>query len=236
MAASVRDARLAKGLTQADLAEYIGVSRPWISQFEQGKIANAGFGHILDLCRVLDITVTVSYGEDSTSAGPARDPTEMKHDGPSVVKTMSGGSADDDSDDIDSDDADELPDMHQASVSDWMNAIHALDRSRSEQFDEVLRHAAQQINDTQRINLDQMMNVTQNAQRTPFQTIKQQLDSLQRLTMIMPYLKEITGDSMTPILNNLRTSNISRLLPTSKSTEPEEPKKENESDDKAQNS
>ncbi|MFR3086846.1 MAG: helix-turn-helix domain-containing protein [Bifidobacterium longum] len=51
-----------KGLTQADLSERTGLSRPWINQFEQGKIENASIGRILTLCNALGITLTVSYG------------------------------------------------------------------------------------------------------------------------------------------------------------------------------
>ncbi|MEO2385312.1 helix-turn-helix transcriptional regulator, partial [Bifidobacterium longum] len=42
-----------KGLTQADLSERTGLSRPWINQFEQGKIENASIGRILTLCNAL---------------------------------------------------------------------------------------------------------------------------------------------------------------------------------------
>ncbi|KAB7787388.1 helix-turn-helix transcriptional regulator [Bifidobacterium cebidarum] len=58
---SLRDARIVKGLTQAELAELTGLTRPWINQFEQGKIMNASFSRILLMCRVLEVTFTVSY-------------------------------------------------------------------------------------------------------------------------------------------------------------------------------
>ena len=62
-----------KGLTQADLSERTGLSRPWINQFEQGKIENASIGRILTLCNALGITLTVSYGtpEETNETAPS---------------------------------------------------------------------------------------------------------------------------------------------------------------------
>ncbi|MCH9277003.1 helix-turn-helix domain-containing protein [Bifidobacterium amazonense] len=61
LAVSLRDARVVKGMTQAELAEMAGVSRPWISQFEQGKLRNASIDRIFTLCRILGVTPSVSY-------------------------------------------------------------------------------------------------------------------------------------------------------------------------------
>lgn len=61
LAISVRDARVARGYTQEELAQKIGVSRPWISRFESGHVANAGFERIMKLFEVLDMRMEVSY-------------------------------------------------------------------------------------------------------------------------------------------------------------------------------
>lgn len=59
---ALRDARVTKRITQAELAERTGLTRPWISQFEQGRINNASISRILLLCRELEVNLTVSYG------------------------------------------------------------------------------------------------------------------------------------------------------------------------------
>ncbi len=71
LAVAVRDARIARGLTQAELAQRVGVSRPWISRFESGHVENAGFERIMKLFEVLDIRMEVSY-ETNKSATPSQ--------------------------------------------------------------------------------------------------------------------------------------------------------------------
>jgi HTH-type transcriptional regulator/antitoxin HipB len=73
LAVAVRDARIAKKLTQGELAAQTGLTRPWINQFEQGKTQNAGMAKVLLLCRTLDITLTVTYGDfpESPETTPA---------------------------------------------------------------------------------------------------------------------------------------------------------------------
>lgn len=66
LAISLRDARIAKGLTQTALAQQTGLGRPWINQLEQGKIENASLSRILALCNALEVTFTVSYEVPST--------------------------------------------------------------------------------------------------------------------------------------------------------------------------
>lgn len=67
LAVAVRDARIARGLTQAELAQRVGVSRPWISRFESGHVENAGFGRIMKLFEVLDMRMEVSYETDKST-------------------------------------------------------------------------------------------------------------------------------------------------------------------------
>jgi transcriptional regulator with XRE-family HTH domain len=64
MAAVVRDARLARGWTQEDLAVQSGFSRVWINRFEQTAIAEPSFSRILTMCNVLGIKLVVSYAID----------------------------------------------------------------------------------------------------------------------------------------------------------------------------
>lgn len=71
LAVAVRDARIARGLTQAELAQQVGVSRPWISRFESGHVENAGFERIMKLFEVLDMRMEVSY-ETNKSAIPSQ--------------------------------------------------------------------------------------------------------------------------------------------------------------------
>lgn len=62
LAGMVRDARRHLHLTQADVAERTGISRPWISQFEKGKITNPSFDRLLKVCDVVDIRLSGTYG------------------------------------------------------------------------------------------------------------------------------------------------------------------------------
>lgn len=88
LAVAVRDARIARGLTQAELAQRVGVSRPWISRFESGHVENAGFERIMKLFEVLDMRMEVSYetnksatpsqGDDSASVGNAGSAVAMR--------------------------------------------------------------------------------------------------------------------------------------------------------------
>ena len=71
LAVAVRDARIARGLTQAEMAQRVGVSRPWISRFESGHVENAGFERIMKLFEVLDMRMEVSY-ETNKSATPSQ--------------------------------------------------------------------------------------------------------------------------------------------------------------------
>ncbi len=53
----MRDRRLEWGLTQADLAARIGMSRQWVSGFESGKADKASLSLALTIAAVLDIDV-----------------------------------------------------------------------------------------------------------------------------------------------------------------------------------
>lgn len=61
LSTTLRDARRSSGLTQAELAGMIGVSRPWINQLEQGRIANPGMQRILAICDALHVRITMTY-------------------------------------------------------------------------------------------------------------------------------------------------------------------------------
>ena len=56
-------------MTQAELARRAHVSRPWISQFESGKIANPTFDRILTICDVLGVRLGAEYRPINTSDG-----------------------------------------------------------------------------------------------------------------------------------------------------------------------
>ncbi|MFT8856967.1 helix-turn-helix domain-containing protein [Bifidobacterium aquikefiri] len=69
MATVVRDARLARGWTQEELAAQSGFSRVWINRFELTAIAEPSFSRILTLCNILGIKLTVSYAIDPDAVG-----------------------------------------------------------------------------------------------------------------------------------------------------------------------
>lgn len=84
---ALRDARVMQKLTQEELAQRTGLTRPWINQFEQGKIANASISRILLLCRELGVTFTVSYNV------PEQSPATPNHSH-GISDTRPGGSSD----------------------------------------------------------------------------------------------------------------------------------------------
>jgi len=56
----VREARLAAGLTQEQLAERAGASRLWVNQVEAGH-SGASLGKVLKLLAALDLTMDVTH-------------------------------------------------------------------------------------------------------------------------------------------------------------------------------
>lgn len=57
---ALREARRAEGISQAELAQMVDVSRPWLSTFETGKIASARLDTVMRLIAALDVSVTLS--------------------------------------------------------------------------------------------------------------------------------------------------------------------------------
>ena len=55
----IRDARKARGLTQHQLGELLGMSRATISGVETGRIAEIGIRKVSALCSVLDLELMV---------------------------------------------------------------------------------------------------------------------------------------------------------------------------------
>lgn len=67
LSTTLRDARHNAGLTQAELADMTNVSRPWINQLEQGRIANPSMQRILAICDALHMRITMTYTAQSHS-------------------------------------------------------------------------------------------------------------------------------------------------------------------------
>lgn len=63
----IRDARQTRSMTQSELAHRAHVSRPWISQFEKGKIPNPTLDRILRICDILDVRLEAGYGPSFAS-------------------------------------------------------------------------------------------------------------------------------------------------------------------------
>lgn len=80
LAVVVRDARIARGLTQAELAQRVGVSRPWISRFESGHVENAGVERIMKLFEVLDMRMEVSYETNQAASRTQNDGDSVSAD------------------------------------------------------------------------------------------------------------------------------------------------------------
>lgn len=69
VAAAIRDRRRALDLSQAALAERVGVSRQWIVAVERGK-ARAEVGLILRALDVLGVSLAIDDGNVAVAAGP----------------------------------------------------------------------------------------------------------------------------------------------------------------------
>lgn len=85
LAAIVKQGRLDAKLTQAQLAERIGVRRLWVVKFEQGK-AEAEVGLVLRALRVLGLSLQV------TSAAAGAPPAALDPLAPSIdLDALLGG-------------------------------------------------------------------------------------------------------------------------------------------------
>lgn len=102
LATSVRDARIAAGMSQADLAAAAHLNRSWVSLFEGGHTPNASLGKVLAMLDVLGVTIRLTYavpdpesnaqevGRPTTSAPrkmrqPGDDPDQSATSGPAVL-------------------------------------------------------------------------------------------------------------------------------------------------------
>lgn len=68
--AAIREARLDRGLTQAQLAKRAQVSREWLSGVERGERMGAELARILRVFDSLELTLTVSPREQATPVDP----------------------------------------------------------------------------------------------------------------------------------------------------------------------
>lgn len=68
--AAIREARLDRGLTQAQLAKRAQVSREWLSGVERGERMGAELAKILRVFDSLELTLTVSPREQATPVDP----------------------------------------------------------------------------------------------------------------------------------------------------------------------
>lgn len=57
--------RLSSGLTQADLATKVGLSKDTISKLELGKQENPGMKHLVLICRVLKVDLEQLFIKDA---------------------------------------------------------------------------------------------------------------------------------------------------------------------------
>lgn len=71
LATSVKDARLAAGMSQADLASAAHLTRSWVSLFESGHSQNASLTKVLAMLDVLGVSVRLTYAvpDSDSSAG-----------------------------------------------------------------------------------------------------------------------------------------------------------------------
>lgn len=56
-----KHARATAGLTQAQMAKELDVSRSWISQFERGQTKGVTLARVLDIAQALGVTISLDY-------------------------------------------------------------------------------------------------------------------------------------------------------------------------------
>ncbi|MFN8621527.1 MAG: helix-turn-helix transcriptional regulator [Chloroflexota bacterium] len=71
MGAEARSARITNGLTQAEVAEVVRISRQYVGKFEQGQAPGIALHHVFEICAVLGLDVWMR-------AYPAGDATRDK--------------------------------------------------------------------------------------------------------------------------------------------------------------
>ena len=62
-------------MTQAELAERVGVSRQSINQLENGKVGSISFDHVLDAMNEVGLSLHIQIGVPYTGNAPAAQPT-----------------------------------------------------------------------------------------------------------------------------------------------------------------
>ena len=80
LGSAVRQARQDAGLTQAELAAQAGVSRPWLSQLENGK-RSVEVGKVLAVLAALDLYMDIGRAPQQ-SRRPSVDDVLADHAGP----------------------------------------------------------------------------------------------------------------------------------------------------------
>lgn len=64
---SIAEIRRARGLTQSELAELGGLSRPWLAKLETGR-STPVLDHLFRLARRLGATITITFDSDDGQA------------------------------------------------------------------------------------------------------------------------------------------------------------------------
>ena len=86
----IQAARLAKGLTQQQVADLVGVSKGAISQWESGKIEDLKADNILKLADVLEVSARWiwHYKDASGKVIPMGRPTRLDPDESALIETF----------------------------------------------------------------------------------------------------------------------------------------------------
>lgn len=87
IATSVRDARLAAGMSQADLAAAAHLSRPWVSLFESGRAPNASLSKVLAMMDVLGVAIRLTYTVPDSDP-PAFEPARPRRHSPKKAQAV----------------------------------------------------------------------------------------------------------------------------------------------------
>ena len=79
LTAAVRAARLARGMTQQELASAAGVSRVWVARFETGN-SSARLDTVLRVLNLLGISLDLATPTDPPGTQPSRPGDEINLD------------------------------------------------------------------------------------------------------------------------------------------------------------
>jgi transcriptional regulator with XRE-family HTH domain len=83
---SIRAARLAKGLSQSDLAERLGITFQQVQKYEKG-VNRVGAGRLFQIASIFGMPIS-SFFDEAAEAGPAKNSRRVSRDDPLSIRLV----------------------------------------------------------------------------------------------------------------------------------------------------